>query len=350
MTSSQSIDALILGGAGYGGGELLRLLHAHPDVDSVRAVSGSHAGQPWHAAHPRLRGFVKGNFEAEPDWQALAKSPRPVLFSSQPNGILAKAWPAIEQKLNAHGLADRLTVIDLSGDFRLTDPLAYEVAYGEPHPASEYLQGWVYGLSEHAGDTLLGARRIANPGCFATAIQLALRPLLATAQPEWVAVTGVTGSSGSGARPSARTHHPERAGDFRAYRPLSHQHEAEVRQALTELGGKELGIGFVPHSAPMTRGIFVTVQAHLPEETAAGLPAAFEQTYADTAFVRLCEAPPAVTNVLGTNACDIALTVNGSQVVVMAALDNLIKGMAGQAVQNMNLALGQPERAGLYGF
>jgi LysW-gamma-L-alpha-aminoadipyl-6-phosphate/LysW-L-glutamyl-5-phosphate reductase len=346
MSHQPNIHALVLGAAGYGGGELLRLLAGHPAVDRIQAVSRSHAGQPYHLAHPRMRGFVDDCFLSEPDWDALNRARYPVLFSAQPNGALAADWRDLERQWTEQGFADRLCIIDLSGDFRLRDPATYEAAYGQAHPAPEALAGWVYGLSEHRRREIAGARRIANPGCFATAVQLALVPLLPAA-PDWVAINGVTGSSGSGVHPSATTHHPERAGDFRAYRMLAHQHEAEIRAGLAGDGGRELALGFVPHSAPMVRGIFISLQARLSRDDAAALPAAFAQAYGDSPFVRIVEGSPRVQAVIGTNACDIGVAVSGRQVVVMAALDNLIKGMAGQAVQNMNLALGLDETTGL---
>lgn len=343
----RTITAIVLGAAGYGGGELLRLLHGHPSVAETRAVSRSHAGQPWHVAHPRLRGFVEGVFLAEVDWAAIADADELVLFSAQPNGALAAQWPALMAAARAAGVAERLTVIDLSGDFRLADPAVYESAYGQAHPAPEALGQWAYGLSEHHDADIRRANRIANPGCFATAVQLALKPLLNVAVPEWVAVSGVTGSSGSGVHSSATTHHPERANDFRAYRMLEHQHEAEVIAGLARAGCGNTLLSFVPHSAPMVRGIFVTVQARIPEALARGLPSAYECAYGDQPFVRLVEGSPRIHHVVGSNACDIGLSIRDGQVVVMAALDNLIKGMAGQAVQNMNLALGRDVRSGL---
>jgi LysW-gamma-L-alpha-aminoadipyl-6-phosphate/LysW-L-glutamyl-5-phosphate reductase len=347
MGGSDTINAMVLGAAGYGGGELLRLLHGHPSVAETRAVSRSHAGQPWHAAHPRLRGFVDGVFLSQAEWTVSGPADRLVLFSAQPNGALAAQWADLMQEAEAAGVIDRLTVIDLSGDFRLADPALYQSAYGQPHPAPGALRQWVYGLPEHHEADIRQADYIANPGCFATAVQLALKPLLDVAAPDWVAVTGVTGSSGSGVHPSATTHHPERANDFRAYRMLAHQHEAEIIAGLGRAGSHGTALSFVPHSAPMVRGIFVTVQARIDDDLARDLPEAYAEAYADQPFVRRVDGSPRIHHVIGSNACDIGVTVRDGQVVVMAALDNLIKGMAGQAVQNMNLALGRDVRSGL---
>lgn len=341
------ISAVILGAAGYGGGELLRLLAGHPAVVNIQAVSRSHAGAPWHTAHPKLRGFVEGHFRDAPDWHALAKADSPVLFSAQPNGVFAADWAQLQLDL-PEGLAENITIIDLSGDFRVPNADDYQAAYGKPHPAPDALNGWIYGLSEHQRETLPGAKRIANPGCFATAVQLALRPLLSFESPEWVAVTGVTGSSGSGVHPSVNTHHPDRATDFRAYRLFEHQHEAEIHAALQVNGRRTPELSFIPHSAPMVRGIFITLQARLTGSPgSADLHKVYETAYEHSPFIRLMEGSPRINNVIGTNACDIGFAVKGRQVVIMTALDNLIKGMAGQAVQNMNLALGLPEITGL---
>lgn len=345
--TARNIKVIVLGAAGYGGGELLRLLQGHPGVERVQAVSKSHAGQPWHAAHPRMRGFVTGEFLATPDWSAMADAGEVVMFSAQPNGALAAQWRELEATIDTAGLADRMTLIDLSGDFRLRDATAYEHAYGQKHPAPDGLNEWVYGLSEHHEERIRGARKIANPGCFATAVQLALKPLVDLARPEWIAVTGVTGSSGSGVHPSMTTHHPERANDFRAYRMLQHQHEAEIHTGLADAGTPSTSLSFVPHSAPLVRGIFVTMQARIPAELAEQLPAAYDTACNRYPFIRRVAGSPRLNHVVDTNACDIGVAVNGEQVVVMAALDNLIKGMAGQAVQNMNLVLDLDSTTGL---
>ena len=258
------VDVLILGASGYGGGELLRWLSAHPAVKSLRGTARSHAGKPFHAQHPNLRGLVEGAFEAAPDWAALAQSEAPVLFSALPHGELGKLWPEIEAAGNALGLLERILVIDLSADFRL-DP------------------AWVYGLVDWKPERMNGARRIANPGCFATALQLALLPLAAW-KPAFVAVTAATGSSGSGAAPAETTHHPTRAHDFRAYKMLGHQHEAEVLRTLATEGW-EAPLGFVPQSAPMVRGIFATAQFPLPTGLdAAGPPGPLRRPSTKIAF------------------------------------------------------------------
>lgn len=342
------IHAIILGAAGYGGGELLRWLGQHPHVSSIRGVSRSHAGQPFWTAHPNLRGFTTGSFEPEMDWASLPLDGAIVVFSAMGHGELAQRLPALEAAWAAASLLDRLTLIDLSGDFRLQDPDAYASGYGAEHPCPERLQGFVYGLPEWNGEALRGERRIANPGCFATAIQLALLPLANRPDLGFVAVSGITGSSGSGTLPQEGTHHPTRAQDFRAYKVLGHQHGAEVEQLLGRIG-TTAQVAFVPHSAPLVRGIFVTVQFQLPTSMdAAALHHRFDVAFDGRPFIRRVEGSPRITTVVGTNVAEVALHLQGRNVAILVALDNLGKGMASQAIQNMNLALGLPEVAGLW--
>ena len=313
-----SFDALILGASGYGGGELLRWLIQHPHLKGLKGTAHSHAGKPFHAVHPNLRGLLDGSFDAEPDWKWLAASKQPVLFSALPHSELTARLPEFEATWAELGLGERLIIIDLSADFR-------------------WKEGWVYGLSEWKPERIKGAKRIANPGCFATALQLALLPF-ADLQPAFAAVTAITGSSGSGAHPSETTHHPARANDFRAYKPLAHQHEAEVLATLATEGWMP-ELAFTPHSAPLVRGIFATAQLRLEaalDETAfrARIEAAFPGP-----LVRIVEGSPRVAAVAGSAFVDIGFAAKGRILTVMVALDNLGKGMATQAIQNLNLAL-----------
>lgn len=325
--STGLIHVVILGAAGYGGGELLRWLGQHPNVTSLRGVSRSHAGQPFWSAHPNLRGFTEGLFEREPDWSAFSEGNPVVVFSAMGHGELAATLPGLERAWS--GLQERLTLIDLSSDFRLSADFRY-------------------GLPEWNRQELRGARRIANPGCFATAIQLALLPLANLPDLGFVAVSGVTGSSGSGALAQEGTHHPTRAHDFRAYKVLEHPHRAEIDQLLERLGTRAK-VAFVPHSAPLVRGIFATVQFQLPQGLdAQALQQRFNAAFQDEPFIRQVEASPRLATVVGTNVAEVALHIQGTSVAILVALDNLGKGMAGQAVQNMNLALGLPETAGLW--
>jgi N-acetyl-gamma-glutamyl-phosphate reductase len=342
------LPVTILGGSGYGGGELLRLLSQHPKIGSLRAVSRKQAGESFWKMHPNLRGVLPGNFDGEPDWSALAGAERPVVFSAMPHFELAQRLPALEVAWKQHGLAGRLTLIDLSGDFRLGDAGTFEQAYGKPHPHPAGLGKFVYGLPEWNRHKLAAVKRIASPGCFATAIQLALLPFAGLRDLGFIAVSAVTGSSGSGTAPGEGTHHPTRAQDFRAYKVLAHQHQAEIMRLLDAQGTSGYSLGLVPHSAPMVRGIYATVQFRATGLDAAAVAERMQETYRDAPFVRLLgDETPRVGAVTGSNFCDIGWQVKGGAVAVMTALDNLVKGMAGQAIQNMNLALGFTETEGL---
>ena len=340
------LDITILGASGYGGGELLRWLSTHPEVASLRGTARTLAGQPFWKAHPNLRGVVEGSFEEEIDWASFAGCEQPVVFSALSHGALAEKLPELETAWQAAGLAERLLLVDLSGDFRLQDPAVFAKAYKRPHPCPEHLPRFVYGLPEWNKARIPGTRRIANPGCFATALQLGLLPLRGL-QLGFLAASAATGSSGSGASPSEGTHHPLRAQDFRAYKVLAHQHLPEVHMAM-EACAVQGTLAFVPQSAPMVRGIFASLIFPLPPELdAKALQARAQLAFQDQPFVRLVEDSPKVTAVTGSNFADLSVTARDGSGVVLVALDNLCKGMASQAVQNMNLALGLPETEGL---
>jgi len=341
------IDAVILGASGYGGGELLYWLSRHPEVRSLRGTSRHLGGKPFSTAHPNLLSVVDGRFESEIDWQDLTRSEQPVIFSALPHGELAGRLRELESAWSRAGVAGRMVLVDLSADFRVHDPRLFQQPNGFDHPCPELLSQFVYGLPEWNGDAIKGAKRIAGPGCFATALQLALLPLRGL-QIDFLAASAVTGSSGSGASPTFATHHPSRANDFRAYKILTHHHIAEVEMAMAacKIDGK---LGFVPHSGPFVRGIFVTLQF----ENVDGLNLSALQTRAasafdDCPFVRIVEGSPRVAAVVGTNFADVGVAANENTSAIMVAIDNLGKGMAGQAVQAMNVALGLPETTALW--
>lgn len=353
------IPVAILGGSGFGGGELLRLLAGHPGVRVTQVISRQHSGKPVPAAHPHLLGMCDLGFTPELDLDALLGGDRSILFSALPNGksgaalerILARANAAVPSSGGGAGADDRswpegLTAIDLSGDLRLSDSAEHGRAYPET-PEFPGLRAMArYGLPELGRDGLRGAVLISNPGCFATALQLALAPLVAAGLRGFVSADGATGSSGGGSVPSETAHHPNRHSGYRAYKLDSHAHVPEVRQQFGE-GCPRLS--FVPHSAPMVRGIFVTL--HAPRESFTGEmpgPEEVRAHYAGEPFIRLRGASPSVLDVAGTNFCDLHLSRTPDRVVMCAALDNLGKGMAGQAVQNMNLSLGLKEDTGLW--
>ena len=339
-------SVVILGASGYGGGELLRWLSTHPAVGSIRGTARALAGKPFWAAHPNLHGILDGCFEEDIPWAEFSSVEQPIVFSALPHGELATRLPGLEAAWAAAGIQDRLLLVDLSGDFRLKDAQVFAKAYGGVHPCPEHLSRFVYGLPEWNRAALAGARRIASPGCFATALQLALLPLRGL-ELGWMAVSAATGSSGSGASPSAGTHHPLRANDFRAYKVLNHQHLPEVWACMAAVGIQGR-LAFVPQSAPMVRGIFATLQFQLPEGLdQAGLLARAQEVFRDAPLVRLVADSPRVGAVAGSAFADIGVAARDGSGVVLTAIDNLGKGMAAQAVQNMNLALGLPETLGL---
>jgi N-acetyl-gamma-glutamyl-phosphate/LysW-gamma-L-alpha-aminoadipyl-6-phosphate reductase len=323
------LDIAILGASGYGGGELLRWLSGHPSAASLRGTS-RHKGRTFGDVHPNLRGIVEGTLEEEIPWEEFRGSEAPVVFSALPHGELAALLPGLERAWEKAGIAERVLLLDLSTDFR----------------GVEHRPRFAYGLPEWNREAIAGARRIACAGCFATALQLALLPLRGL-EVGWMAATGSTGSSGSGASPSEGTHHPLRAQDFKAYKPLTHQHLTEVRAGMAALGIRG-ELSFVPQSAPMVRGIFMALQFRLPAGmNLEGLKARAAQAFQDAPFVRIVQDSPRVGAVAGSAFCDLAVAAHGESGAVLTAIDNLGKGMASQAVQCMNLALGLPETTGL---
>jgi len=336
--TSHGLSVAVIGGAGYVGGELLRLLSLHPEVAAVRAFSESHAGKPWSAAHPGLVNLAAGEFE--PVAAGAAAAWADVVYLALPHGR--------SQHLVAELAAARL-VLDLAADFRVSDRALYERYYGG-HAAFTSAAEFAYGLADVAGPGLAGARRVAVPGCFATATLLALWPLAAAgllaAPPTCFAVTG---SSGAGAEPRRSTHHPVRAHSFFAYSLAGHRHEAELADRLRAWTAGAVGsCALLTHSAPLVRGIHATLHA-TPARPLPDPLARLREAYAGRPFVRVLDAPPELAAVVGTNFAHLhaASRDNGETVIVTCTIDNLVKGAAGQAVQAMNLALGLAETAGL---
>jgi len=248
-------------------------------------------------------------------------------------------------------LPSGVKVVDLSGDFRLRDAAKFREHYGREHTAIELQREFVYGLTELNREKIKSARLISNPGCFATATLLGLAPLAASgALAGRVVVDAKTGSSGSGAKPAANTHHPQRSNSFYAYKPFTHQHLPEIEQTLGDVSashGWSNELVFMTHSLPVSRGIFASIYAETEEAmqmTADGLMSLYEDFYGGSFFVRLVKGSPDINWVKTTNFCDIGFAARGRQVAVFSAIDNLVKGAAGQAVQNMNLMFGLDER------
>jgi len=337
--------AAVVGASGYGGAEIVRRLLGHPHVELVRVVAADHVGELVGDAHLSLEGATDLRFEKLAP--AEAAQGVDIAFLALPRGVSAKEMPAI--------LETGARVIDMSGDFRLKSAASYERYYELAHPNPHLLASFVYGLPEQNREAIRGATRVASPGCFATAIELGLLPLARAGLLSGdIETVGITGSSGSGVQPSPATHHPVRAVNLRTYKPLQHQHVPEIEETLAGAGAPGTTLSFVPVSAPLSRGIFVTTFVRVPESVSSSqLQALFQQAFAAEPFVRVpVRRLPEVAAVAGSNYAEVRAEIGeargGTRVVsVFSALDNLVKGGAGQAVQSMNLMLGLDERTGL---
>jgi N-acetyl-gamma-glutamyl-phosphate reductase len=335
----KKIKVGIFGGSGYGGAELLRILLLHPDVEIALVTANEHAGKAVCEVHKNLYGLTDLRFtRAGAELETLEELD--FLFLALPHGQALEVVPRLPRELR---------VIDLSGDFRLSDAALFAEHYGREHTAMEEQKGFVYGLTETNRARIGEARRISNPGCFATATLLGLAPLVAHHLTRGrVIVDAKTGSSGSGAKPAANTHHPQRMTSFYAYKPFTHQHVPEIEQELRAVGDWSSELVFMTHSLPVARGIFASIYVETKKElSAAEAHALFADFYADSFFVRLVNGSPDINWVKTTNFCDIGFAARGSNLVIFTALDNLVKGAAGQAVQNMNLMAGLDEKIGL---
>jgi N-acetyl-gamma-glutamyl-phosphate reductase len=246
-------------------------------------------------------------------------------------------------------LSSGVRMIDLSGDFRLNDAAEFLEHYGREHTATALQSEFVYGLTETNRDAIKRARLVSNPGCFATATLLGLAPLVVSGQLQGrVIVDAKTGSSGSGVKAAANTHHPQRMNSFYAYKPFTHQHVPEIEQELRRVGDWASEFVFMTHSLPVARGIFASIYVETTGAlTVADTRALYEDFYRESFFVRVVEGSPDINWVKTTNFCDLGFAVRGRSLVVFSAIDNLVKGAAGQAVQNMNLMFGLDERTGL---
>ena len=346
MATGKRFKAAVIGGSGYGGAEMIRRLLVHPDVELVRVASIDFVGEPLSAADPALEQVTELVFEGIPP--ADAAKGMDVVLLGLPHTVAASKIPEL-------AALPGLKVVDMSGDFRLKDVASYERWYRHTHPCPERLADFVYGLPELNREKIRAARFVASPGCFATTIELALLPLARAGLLEGVVhVQGITGSSGSGVAPSAGTHHPVRAGNLKTYKPLEHQHVPEIHEALTAAGARDLAIRFVPVSAPLGRGILATAFLELPEAwTQERLEQLYRETYAGEPFVRVPRRRlPEVAAVSGSNYAEVGVAVGPARagfrtVTAFGATDNLVKGGAGQAIQNMNLLLGLDEKASL---
>jgi len=333
------IKIAIFGGSGYGGAELLRILLLHPNAEISLVTANEHAGKAVSEVHRNLLGLTDLRFSKAPENSASLVD-QDCVFLALPHGQAMEIAPRIPANVK---------VIDLSGDFRLRDAAVFAQHYGREHSAMDAQSEFVYGLTETNREVIRTSRRVANPGCFATATLLGLAPLVANNLLSCrVIVDAKTGSSGSGAKPAANTHHPQRSNSFYAYKPFTHQHVPEIEQELKSIGNWTNELIFMTHSLPVSRGIFASIYTEMKQESsAADVRAMFADFYRDSFFVRLVDGSPDINWVKTTNFCDIGFAARGRQLVVFTALDNLVKGAAGQAVQNMNLMFGLDEKTGL---
>jgi N-acetyl-gamma-glutamyl-phosphate reductase len=332
----------IVGGTGYTGVELLRLLVLHPQVEIGVITSRSEAGIHVAELFPNLRGHLDLCF-SEPDLEQLSGCD--LVFFATPNGTAMGLVPEL--------LRAGTRVIDLAADFRIKDAAVWEQWYGMPHACPELLEEAVYGLPELNREAIKGARLVANPGCYPTAVTLGFLPLVEQGllQLDDLVADAKSGVSGAGRKAAVATLMGECGESFKAYAVPGHRHLPEITQSLVLAAGASVGLTFVPHLLPMVRGIHATLYGELKE--AVDLQALFEQRYVHEPFVDVLPpgSHPETRSVRGINACRMAVhqPQGGSKVVVLSVIDNLVKGAAGQAVQNMNLMVGLEETLGLEG-
>ena len=335
----------LLGASGFAGAELLRRLLRHPEAQVLRVVAKDHVGQNVASAHLSLEGATDLVFQDLPAADAIAGAD--FVMMGLPVAASLEVVAAAEQS--------GARIIDMSGAFRVPDAAAFERYYGSKHPRPELLGEFVYGLPELNREKIRHARWVASPGCFATTIELGLLPLAEAGMLEGaVEVVGITGSSGAGASPLPTTHHPTRANNLRTYKPLEHPHTPEILAALAAAGSRLTALHFVPVSAPLARGIFASAFVHVPAmANESVLRELYRRRYAGERFVRVPrERLPEVVAVSGSPYAEVGISlgpvVEGQRVLtVFSALDNLIKGGAGQAIQNLNLMLGVNEATAL---
>lgn len=338
----------IIGGSGYVGGELLRLLLFHPKVEVTLATSDKYASEYVFTVHPNLRGITQLKFS--PLDLSTIKNNCDLVFTATPHGKAVSLIPKL--------LELGLKVIDMSADFRLKNPDDYAKWYGWQHTHPELLKEAVYGLPELHRQEIKDARLIASPGCMATATILGLAPVAKTGiiEKNRIVVDVKIGSSGGGAKPSQASHHPERFGGVRAYNVVDHRHIAEVEQEINLLSSEKLTVSFTPHAVNMVRGILSTIHVFYSKDLALNeVWKIFRTQYEKEPFVRLVKYKkglyklPDPKVVVGTNFCDVGFEIDPrtKRLVILSAIDNLVKGASGQGVQCLNIMLGVDEKTGL---
>lgn len=331
----------IVGGTGYTGVELLRLLAQHPGAEVVAITSRGDAGTSVSEMFPSLRGRVDLKFE-DPATANLRACD--LVFFATPNGVAMQQAPAL--------LESGVRVIDLAADFRISEIAEWEKWYGMQHACPEWVERAVYGLPEVNREAIRTARLIANPGCYPTAVQLGFMPLVEAGlvDLDHLIADAKSGVSGAGRKAEIPALFAEAADNFKAYGVPGHRHLPEIRQGLSRMAQGAVGLTFVPHLTPLIRGIHATLYARIREE--ADFQALFEARYASEPFVDVLppKSHPETRSVRAANLCRIAVhrPQGGDTLVVLSVIDNLVKGAAGQAVQNMNIMFGLPETEGLW--
>jgi N-acetyl-gamma-glutamyl-phosphate reductase len=334
--------AAVIGASGYTGAELLRLLAGHPAIDVVAATADSNAGAAVTDLFPSLLGAYGGVELTRLDPAAL--DGLDLAFLCLPHGESQRVVPDLVDRV-AH-------VVDLGADFRLPADL-YKEWYGEAHGAPELLDAFAYGLPELYRDEITGETHVASPGCYPTAAALALAPLLASglAAPEGIVVNAVSGLSGAGRKLAATSLFSEADENVSPYGLLTHRHTGEIDMVLSHVHGRPVEVLFTPHLVPMTRGILATCYARPATDglTSARLLDAYHERYDTEPFVLVNEAPPVTKSTLGSNACQVTVRYDDrtGTILAIAAIDNLVKGASGQAIQAANRVLGLPETTGL---
>jgi len=333
----------VIGATGYAGAELLRILYQHPQAEVVHVTSESHTGERISALYPHLRGLYDMELESMKDISRIGED-SDFVFIGLPHGHAMEVGKALEKF--------PVRIIDLGADYRFSNTAVYEEWYHVPHTHPEAER--VYGLAELYREEIRRAKIIGNAGCFTTASILALAPLAKhrLIDMNTIIVDAKSGVSGAGRSPKQGNHFPELYDSFKAYNVAHHRHTPEIEQALEELSGETVVLNFTPHLVPMSRGILATCYGTLKQEiTAEMVDAAFQKMYGNEYFIRLLgrNGYPATKDVRGSNFCDIAWHIDERtrRVIVLSAIDNLVKGAAGQAVQNFNIACGFEEKMGL---
>ncbi len=335
------LNTSIIGGSGYSGAELLRILLLRDDIHIRQITAQTSAGADVTDLYPGFNGKIDIRYDRNDN---LSTDNLDVLFIALPSG---EAKELIPQYLN-----DRIRIIDLGGDLRLPDESLYETYYGMRHNHPELLAKSVYGLPELNKAAIRNASLIANPGCYPTSAILALYPLLKENMIDsgGIVINSLSGVSGAGRKASVALSFSEVNENIRAYKVTGHQHIPEIKSVLDRATGKDINFSFVPHLIPITRGIYTTIHAYLGGATSEEqLYSVYNDYYGREPFVRIVNDIPAIKNVSESNYCDIYCTMqkNTNQVIILSVIDNLRKGAAGQAVQNMNIMFDLPETRGL---